>query len=281
MQITKNVHALKVRFQVASPSGAKMDRFVYVYLICGKKVYLIDSGVASSGELIFDYLRSTGRTPEEISMLVLTHSHPDHIGAAQTIKKRSGCTVAAHELERAWIEDVDLQERERPVPGFKAMVEGSVKVDRTLKDGDVLDLEDGLRLKVLHTPGHSPGSISILKPDEGVLICGDAIPLEGSMPIYDDPLSSIESIKKLGATNGIRILLSAWDEPQEDAMVYRRMDEGISYLQRIDDAVHKITNEHPALGPMELCKLILKEIGLPEIMANPLVARSFQSNLKT
>jgi glyoxylase-like metal-dependent hydrolase (beta-lactamase superfamily II) len=45
----------------------------------GKKIYLIDSGVASSEQIIFDYIRQTGRNPDEISMIVLTHSHPDHI----------------------------------------------------------------------------------------------------------------------------------------------------------------------------------------------------------
>ena len=166
MQIAKNIHALRIPFNITDPSGKMIPRFVYVYLILGEKIYLIDSGVASSEKIILDYLKKIGRSPEEISTLILTHSHPDHIGAAKAIKSITGCIVAAHTAERAWIEDVDLQERERPVPGFQTLVGGSVKVDLVLQDGDILDLGDGNRLHVLHTPGHSPGSISLWLPED-------------------------------------------------------------------------------------------------------------------
>ena len=155
MQVSDRIHVLKVPFQITDRSGLKIPRFVYVYLIYGENISLIDSGVASSEQVIFDYIRKTGRQPEEISQLILTHSHPDHIGSALAIKEASGCTVAAHVAEKAWIEDVDLQSRERPVPGFHSLVGGSVKVDRVLEEGDILDLGDSLNLEVIHTPGHS------------------------------------------------------------------------------------------------------------------------------
>lgn len=280
MQITKNIHALKIPFHLIDPSGKRIDRFVYVHLIYGKKICLIDSGVASSEQAIFNYLSETGRSPEEISLLVLTHSHPDHIGAAQAIKAASGCEVAAHAAERSWIEDVDLQSRERPVPGFHSLVGGSVKVDRILGDGDILNLDDGLSLKVLHTPGHSKGSISLLLQEDGALFSGDAIPIAGDLPIYEDALASVRSIKRLEAIGGIKHLLAAWDDPQKNGMVYQRMDEGLQYLQRIHEAVFKVNKDHPSLGSMDLCKLVLKELGLPEMVANPLIVKSFESDLR-
>lgn len=280
MQITENIHALKIPFHLTDPTGRRIDRFVYVYLIYGKKICLIDSGVASSERVIFDYLRKTGRSPEEISLLILTHSHPDHIGAAAAIIAASGCEVACHAAERSWIEDVNQQFKERPVPGFHSLVGGSVKVDRVLKDGDIIDLDDAVSAKVIHTPGHSKGSISILLPSCGALFSGDAVPLPGDAPIYEDPIESVRSIKKLKSISGINHLLAAWDEPQKDSVVYKRMDEGLQYIQRIHEAVINVSGSHPTADPMELCKMVLKEIGIPEIMANPLIARSFQSNLK-
>ena len=280
MQISDKIHALKVPFQITDKSGLKVPRFVYVYLIYGEKICLIDSGVASSEQFVFDYLRKTGRRPEDISLLVLTHSHPDHIGSAKAIKEASGCGVAAHVTEKAWIEDVDLQSRERPVPGFHSLVGGSVKVDRVLKEGDILDLGDSLSLEVIHTPGHSEGSISLWLSEEGVLFSGDAIPLPGEMPIYDDPLASVESIKRLKAIVGIKVLLAAWDQPREGEQAYRIMDESLRYLQRIHEAVIKISSEQPTLDSMEMTKMVLKVLGLSETMANPMVARSFQANLK-
>ena len=82
---------------------------------------------------------------------------------------------------------------------------------------------------------------------------------------------------------GIKFLLSAWDELRLDGDAYRVMDEGLGYLQSIHNAVLKVAG---AMGPdarldaMELCRRVLAELGLPAAMANPLVARSFQSSLK-
>ena len=281
MQITDHVHALKIQFQITDPSGQKIDRFVYAYLIYGRKICLIDSGVASSEKIILDYLKETGRSPEEISALILTHAHPDHIGAAQAIKSISGCTVAAHAAEKAWIEDVDLQAKERPVPGFRSLVGGSVQVDQTLQDGDVLHLESGLTLLVLHTPGHSPGSISLWLAVDGALFSGDAVPIAGDMPIYQDILESVRSVQKLATIPKIKLLLAAWDEPRSGSEAYRIMDEGLQYLQRIHSSVLKVAGANPGISPMELCRRTLEQLGLPQIMANPLVAASFQSSLKT
>jgi hydroxyacylglutathione hydrolase len=280
MQITKNIHALKIPFQITDSSGQKVQRFVYVFLIYGEKICLIDCGVASSEQIIFDYLKNTGRRPEEISLLILTHSHPDHIGAALAIKKASGCVVAAHGAEKAWIQDVDLQAQERPVPGFYSLVGGSVKVDRILEDGDRLDLGYGLRLQVIHTPGHSKGSICLWLPKDGALFSADAIPLEGDMPIYEDVFESIKSIKKLKAIDGIRVLLAAWDDPQEDSRTYQILEESLQHFKRIHEAVVKVDSENPSLDSMDLCKLVLGALGLPQTMANPLISRSFQANLK-
>lgn len=282
MQITDRIHALKIPFQITDPSGGKVPRFVYVYLIYGKRICLIDSGVASSQRIILDYLAKTGRQPEEISLIILTHSHPDHIGAARAIKMISGCTVAAHAAEKSWIEDVELQERERPIPGFKSLVAGSVHVDQTLQDGDLLDL-DGISMQVMHTPGHSSGSICLWLPEEGALFSADAVPIPGSMPIYQDILASVRSIQSLSRMQGIKFLLSAWDEPRLNGDAYRVMDEGLGYLQRIHSAVLRVAGGarlDTGLDSMELCRRTLAELGLLEAMANPLVAKSFQSSLR-
>jgi hydroxyacylglutathione hydrolase len=285
MQVTDHIHALKIPFQVTAPSGANLDRFVYVYLICGEKIHLIDSGVAFSGDKIFDYIRSTGRDPKEIKTLILTHSHPDHIGSALAIKKATGCTVVAHPAERSWIEDVDLQFKERPVPGFRSLVEGSVGVDRVLEDGDALLLEDGLSLKVIHTPGHSSGSISLFLVEEGALFSGDAILLAGDLPIYDDAVEYARSVETLKSLEGVKMLLSSWDDPRSGEQIPQAMNNSLDYLKRINRAVLKVSKSDgecvsgPGMDLMELSRRVLREIGLPEEAANLLIARSFQSNL--
>ena len=279
MQITKHVHAIKIPFQVKTDSGT-LERFVYSYLILGDEVCLIDSGVVSSESVIFDYLDNIGLKPDNISLLILTHSHPDHIGSAKSIKEKSGCKIAAHPGERSWIEDIDLQAKERPVPNFHSLVEGSVEVDIILEDMDIVNLGEEINLKIIHTPGHSNGSISLLIPGEGVLFTGDAVPIRGDLPIYDDATESIQSIKKLKEIEGIKVLLASWDEPREGESAYRIMDEGLDYLKQIQVSVDKIAKYNSGLDPLEFCKLVLNDLGLPEMAANPIMARFFQSNLK-
>ena len=114
MQVTDHIHALKIPFRLSAGSGISIERFVNLFLIYGSEICRVDAGGAGAEGIVYDYLKKTGRSPEEIGTLVLTHSHPDHIGAAKTIRETTGCTVIAHPAERAWIEDVDLQARERP-----------------------------------------------------------------------------------------------------------------------------------------------------------------------
>jgi hydroxyacylglutathione hydrolase len=279
MQVTQHIHALRIPFQVAAPGGAPLDRFAYVYLVYGQTLCLIDTGVAGAEEAILDYVRGTGRKPEEIELLVLTHSHPDHVGAARAVRSATGCAVAAHGAERAWIEDVDRQARERPVPGFHALVGGSVPVDRVLEEGSTVDLGGGLTLEALHTRGHSAGSISLRLPADGALITGDAVPIPGDMPIYMDAAASRESVRRLRALAGIETLLSSWDEPRRGAAAYGAMDGALAWLDAIDAAVRRLA-EGGSTEPMSLCARVVAALGLPPSAANPLVARSFMANLR-
>jgi hydroxyacylglutathione hydrolase len=279
MKINKHVHALKIPFYVTTPSGTPIQRFVYVYLISGMEVCLIDTGVASSEEVIFDYVRTIDRKISDISRIILTHSHPSHIGATRAIKMETGCSVAVHYAEKAWIENVELQAKERSLPGFHTLVSGSVVVDRTLDDGDIVDLACGLKLQVLHTPGHSKGSISLFLPGYNMLFSGDAVPVPGDIPVYEDVFASVNSIKRLKGIKGIRHLLASWDEPQKGNKVYERMDEGLRYIQRIHEAVLKTSDNDLSPEPIQLCKKVLEELNIPSVAANPLVARTVAAHL--
>jgi hydroxyacylglutathione hydrolase len=280
MQITEHLHALRIPFQVHLPTGITLERFVYAFLIFGARISLIDSGVAASETFIFEYLRKAGRKPEEIDLLVLTHSHPDHIGAAKAIRERTGCLVAAHGAEKGWIEDVDLQSRERPVPGFRTLVGGSVPVGRSLADGDEIELWDGHRLKVIHTPGHSAGSICLHFEKDRALFSADTVPIPGEIPIYEDIIESVRSLERLKGLPGVDHLLAAWDRPRQGREVNETIANGLQTLQRIHSIVTGLAGDKAAEDPMELCRKVLAAMGLPPALANPLIARSFLSSLK-
>lgn len=274
MQVSEHVHALKIPFKVPIAPDVTMDRFVYAFVVFGQRICLIDSGVAGSERLIFKYIRHAGRSAGEISLLVLTHSHPDHIGAAKAIRQVTGCTVAAHPAEKAWIEDVELQCRQRPVPSFGMLVGGSVKMDRELADGEALDLGGGLRLEVRHTPGHSAGSMSLLLQPDNVLFSGDTVPLPGDLPIWEDYVAQVRSVERIKAIAGLQVLLSSWDAPQQGEAIHQTLERSLRYLRQVQQVVHRVAGQDRDIAPMDLCKRVVAELGLPPVAANPLVGRS-------
>ena len=273
MQVTEHVHALKVPFPGTT-------RFVYAYLIYAAQVAMVDSGIAPSKEMVFDYLRKTGHDPKEIRWLLQTHSHGDHIGLSAAIRKISGCQVVAHGAEKDWIEDIDKQYRERPTPTFRTFVHESAKVDRVVKDGDTLGLGGGENLRVIHTPGHSPGSISFVYPPDGALFSGDAIPAAGALPIYSDVFITLRSIQKLKAVRGLKALFSSWHDPILGEKVYLVMDQALAYMQRVHEAVRQKNADEPSLDGKELTLRVLKALGIPENMASPIVVTTIEAHRK-
>lgn len=279
MKVTESIHALEIPFKVPVAPEIHVDRIVFVYLIFGNKITLIDSGVAGAESIIFDYIKENTREHSEISTLILSHSHPDHIGSARHIKETTACRVFCHSAEKGWIEDVERQAQERPVPGFHGLVGGSTSVDDLLQDGDLLEIEEVLQCKVIHTPGHSAGSISLFFEEEKVLFSGDALPVPGDLPVYDDIATCAASIKKLNDLKNIEILLSSWEAPIRGIdRINQRIESGIIYLQRIHNAVLGAYEENKQTG-MELCKQVVASLGLPPFVANPLLVKAFTSSL--
>jgi glyoxylase-like metal-dependent hydrolase (beta-lactamase superfamily II) len=144
------------------------------YLILGERIAIIDTGKSGDGQKILRYLGSLNRKPGEVSSIVLTHFHTDHCGGLGDLKRETGARVVAHELESDYISG------RKPIPqqGFALKLAGlflryePVDVDRTVRDGERLD-EFGLR--VIHTPGHTPGSICLLMEDRRVMFTGDTV----------------------------------------------------------------------------------------------------------
>jgi hydroxyacylglutathione hydrolase len=280
MQVTESIHALKIPFKLRVGPDKTVDRFVFAYFIFGDRICLIDSGVAGAEAVILDYIKNAGRDPREISRIIFTHSHPDHIGAGPALKKQTGCKLAAHIDAKPWIENVDQQYAQRPVGNFYDLVGGPVDIDLGLKDGDRVDLGGGETLEIFHTPGHSKGSISILYNKDRALFTGDAVPKQKTVPIYEDVAVSIESIKKLKQINGLEILMASWDDPQLGAGVYPSMDAGLQWFQQIHEAVLAETAGSDAFDTDDLSARVLKRLGFPEIPLVPMVATSIGAHLK-
>ena len=150
----------------------------YAFVDGDGSVTLVDCGVSKAPPKIVAGLAAIGKQPSDVQRIILTHAHVDHVGGAAEMARRTGAPLAVHESDAEHLEagrsprpDQSLlagRLMARRGPTFPAATAGE-----RLTDGQVLDVAGGLR--VVATPGHSPGHISLLHEPTGTLITGDAI----------------------------------------------------------------------------------------------------------
>ena len=267
------IHQIKIEFHVTP----EIERYVYVYLLAGRHCYLIDSGVAGAEEHIERYLKHLGRTISDIKAVFLTHAHPDHIGGAAKIKEMSGCRVYAGKGEAVWMEDIDKQFKERPIPNFYSLVNRSVKPDEILKDGDVIKPEPGLTIKVIGTPGHSCDELSYMLPEGNCIFTGDAIPVKNDIPIWVNEADSIASLKRLAAIEGIGKCYPAWDVTYDKEQMMDKIKEALELMNKIKEHVNKSKKQTTDLE--RIAKLVCENMNTPQFLKNPLFRRTIESML--
>lgn len=134
------------------------------YLVDLGDLVLIDAGAGKSASAILENVESLGFRAKELSAVVVTHCHFDHIGGIPKIKKQTGCQVIAHELDAGPMEKGDPI---RTAARWYSASFPSTRVDYKLTEvREVLKFEKG-ELLCLHTPGHTPGSISVILDRHG------------------------------------------------------------------------------------------------------------------
>ncbi len=144
------------------------------FLVVEDEITLIDAGLRGSGPLLRRYLDGLGRSPREVTRIVCTHGHPDHIGGVREIAAMTGAEVLMH--------DADVQRLRMDMKGalrhlrpwaFVAAVTRGPEDAKPLADDTVLPGLGGL--EVVHTPGHTPGSVCLYARAHGILIVGDVL----------------------------------------------------------------------------------------------------------
>jgi glyoxylase-like metal-dependent hydrolase (beta-lactamase superfamily II) len=145
-----------------------------------RKLTLVDAGDMASLDVVEGALAALEIGPERIGQLVLTHTHPDHIGGAAELQRQTGAPVYAHPLEREQIERWG----------------NGVEITHWIAD-DAPIAGDGFTLTPVFTPGHSPGHVCLVESEQRLLLAGDMIsgfvsvgifPPWGSMRQYIDSL---------------------------------------------------------------------------------------------
>ncbi|MCL4499603.1 MAG: MBL fold metallo-hydrolase [Chloroflexi bacterium] len=160
------------------------------YLIKGDDGYvMVDGGNHFTFGIFKRFLRGNHIRPDEIKLVVVTHAHFDHVGILHDIKELTGCQVAVHEAESHLLRDgtvvippgTNLLGKIASTIGWKIKrIFQFEKVDPEIKVTGVRSLEDfGLDAKIIPTPGHTEGSLSVLLSSGEAFIGDLAISFRG------------------------------------------------------------------------------------------------------
>jgi len=199
------------------------------YVIQGEGVIMIDGGAQNQTKRFIKAINKLSVKPEEIKLIVITHGHCDHIGSAKDIKEITGAKIAMHQQEKEW-----LEKSLKPLPPgvtlwgrilIKTMAMflpfihiPPTDVDLVLGDEDLSLAEYGIPGRVIYTPGHSSGSVSVLL-ETGDAFVGDLamnkFPLRFSpgLPIFAEDLERVKESWKLLLDQGAETVYPAHGLP--------------------------------------------------------------------
>jgi glyoxylase-like metal-dependent hydrolase (beta-lactamase superfamily II) len=146
----------------------------------GRPLTLIDAGMPWSRWPIERRIRAIGRRPEEIERIICTHGHPDHVGGIpRLLRGRTDASVLMHPADIAGLAvglrqalrrtDDDVARRHRLL---SYLTPAPTRLE-PMEDGDVIDVLGGMR--VIHTPGHTPGSVCLYAETHRILFTGDVL----------------------------------------------------------------------------------------------------------
>ena len=263
-----NIRQIKIEFNVTPD----IKRYVYDYSVeSDKAVILIDSGVSGCESIIEKAVEEDGYNSVDIKAVLLTHAHPDHIGTAAYFSEKYGAKIYASAGERPWIEDIDLQFSQRPIPNFYALAGKSARVDIIVKDSDTAEI-DGIKIKVIGTSGHSADEVSY-QIDNAVFV-GDAIPVKGDIPIFVNLESTKKSLDRLESLIDADFFYPAWDRTYQGEEIKIKIAEG----KEIVNIIEKTVNENDkGQDNKALVDSVCERLNMLFLKTNPLFARTVEA----
>jgi len=203
--------------------------FDHCYILQDKGTVMVDGGSPKTVKQFRKTIEEIHLNPKDIKLMILTHGHWDHIGSAKEIKDLTGAKIALHEKEKEW-----LEKSQKPMPPgvtlwghiFGGIIRTflpfihipSTKVDLVLGDESMSLSEYGIPGRVIHTPGHSSGSVSVLL-ETGEAFVGDLamnkfpLRLSPGPPIFAEDWEALKKSWQILLDQGAKTVYPAHGEP--------------------------------------------------------------------
>jgi|GEM_PF-511547 len=270
---------------------------VFLYLLKGDRIALVDTGVEHTpGKVLKPALAGMGLTLSDIDVILNTHAHLDHAGGNGEMKKLTKASIHLHRDDLFMANSVQAQVKFMTDPLIaldfpKEAVEEraehtitntgqAVGADVVLSEDDTVDLGKGIVLRVVHNPGHTPGSISYFWESEGPLLTGDGVPGMGSRPgaypLYFDACPYRRSLEKLSRMEFRMMCLghaylggTLVNHPIKEGVDCGRFLKGaIQTADAIQQAAEEAVRRMPGAGKRELALAMVSELvySIPQVL---------------
>jgi len=150
-------------FMIGDGDTHPQDAAIYLITSEGESA-LIDTGTGKGHKKVVEEIKKTGIKPTDIRFIFLTHCHYDHTGGSEELKKITGATVIAHELDACYLKSADTDVTAASWYGEK---QPETTVDTLISRERRTFVLGNLEITAIHTPGHTPGSMVLTVDSDG------------------------------------------------------------------------------------------------------------------
>ncbi|HEY3512238.1 MAG TPA: MBL fold metallo-hydrolase [Kribbella sp.] len=275
-EIAPGIHRLATDY----PHVCGLPLWLHV-IDAGSELVLLDAGIASTPESsTAPELAALGLGLSDLTLVVNSHAHPDHMGGNAVLKKHSGARFAAPALEAGWLEDnerlvtelwgsdpdaMDLSDDERAE--LFGMLDERVRIDVLLRDGDRLPGERPLQ--VITTSGHSPGHIAVLDETSRTLFTFDDVQGRGRpyldsdlwlAPLYTDVTRYSAGLARLLELD-FDVLVPSHGDAIDGTAGRKLIEESLEWVSTVDTLTARLLRSRGSLTVRDLADAIGTELG--------------------